>query len=52
MLLERAFQKKGQLEGLMKYIDIFLSDIDAAGWTLKGTVDAMNIAQEKKSSKL
>lgn len=51
-LLQKAFQKRSQLDGVIKYSDIFISDIDAAGWTLKGIVDAMNIAHEKRVAKL
>jgi hypothetical protein len=50
-LLEKAIVQKKELEYVIGYCDIFISDVDAAGWSLKSIIDVMNMSHDKKTAK-
>jgi hypothetical protein len=50
-ILEKAIVQKKDLESVIGYCDIFISDIDAAGWSLKSIIDVMNMTNDKKTAK-
>jgi hypothetical protein len=52
VVLQTAVKTKSHLEGVIRYADMFIADLDSNGWSLKYILDAVNVSQDKKGTNL